>query len=34
MGMYKAGFSILEIAKLLGLGVGEVKSVVDKHQGE
>ncbi len=34
MGMYQAGFSILEIAKLLGIGVGEVKSIVDKHQGE
>ena len=34
MGMYHAGFSILEISKLLDLGVGEVKYVIDKHQGE
>ena len=34
MDMYHAGFSILEISKLLDLGVGEVKYVIDKHQGE
>ncbi|MBQ4275744.1 MAG: hypothetical protein II717_04360 [Lachnospiraceae bacterium] len=34
MGMYHAGFSILEISKLLDIGVGEVKYVIDKHQGE
>lgn len=32
--MYKSGLSILEIAKHLGLGVGEVKLVVDLYQGE
>ncbi len=32
MGMYWNGFSILEIAKKLGLGVGEVKSIVDNHR--
>lgn len=32
--MHKAGLSILEIAKHLGLGVGEVKLVVDLYQGE
>lgn len=31
--MYKSGLSILEIAKHLGLGVGEVKLVVDLYQG-
>ena len=31
--MYKTGFSILEISKVLGLGVEEVKSIIDK-QGE
>ena len=34
MDMYHAGFSILEISKLLDLGVGEVKFFIDKHQGE
>ena len=32
--MHKVGLSILEIAKHLGLGVGEVKLVVDLYQGE
>lgn len=32
--MHKAGLSILEIAKHLGLGVGEVKLVVDLYQGD
>lgn len=32
--MHKAGLSILEIARHLGLGVGEVKLVVDLYQGE
>lgn len=31
--LYKSGLSILEIAKQLGLGVGEVKLVVDLYQG-
>ena len=32
--MHKSGLSILEIAKNLGLGVGEVKLIVDLYQGE
>ena len=32
--MYKSGLSILEIAKHLGLGVGEVKLVVDLYRGD
>ena len=32
--MYQNGDSIIEIAKQLGLGVGEVKLVVDLYQGE
>ena len=32
--MHKSGLSILEIAKHLGLGVGEVKLVVDLYRGE
>lgn len=32
--MHQAGLSILEIAKHLGLGVGEVKLVVDLYQGD
>ncbi len=32
--LHKQGLSILEIAKQLGLGVGEVKLVVDLYQGE
>ena len=32
--MHNSGLSILEIAKHLGLGVGEVKLVVDLYQGE
>lgn len=31
--MHKSGYSILEIAKHLGLGVGEVKLIVDLYQG-
>ena len=31
--MHKSGLSILEIAKNLGLGVGEVKLIVDLYQG-
>ena len=31
--MYKSGLSILEIARNLGLGVGEVKLVVDLYKG-
>lgn len=34
LGMYQNGNSILEIAKQLGLGVGEVKLVIDLYQGE
>lgn len=32
--MYRNGNSILEIAKQLGLGVGEVRLVIDLYQGE
>lgn len=32
--MHRSGLSILEIAKHLGLGVGEVKLIVDLYQGE
>lgn len=32
--MHKRGLSILEIAKQLGVGVGEVKLVVDLYQGD
>lgn len=32
--MYKKGSSIIDIAKQLGLGVGEVKLVIDLYQGE
>lgn len=32
--MHKSGLSILEIAKHLGLGVGEVKLVVDLYRGD
>lgn len=32
--MHRNGNSILEIAKQLGLGVGEVKLVIDLYQGE
>lgn len=32
--MHKSGMSILEIAKQLGLGVGEVKLVVNLYQGD
>lgn len=32
--MYKSGSNIIEIAKQLGLGVGEVKLVIDLYQGE
>ena len=31
--LYRAGLSILEIARELGLGVGEVKLVIDLYQG-
>ena len=34
MEMYHAGFSILEISKVMNLGVSEVKYVIDQHQGE
>ena len=34
MGMYNAGFSILEISKVLKIGVSEVKKCIDAHQGE
>ena len=32
--MYQNGHSVIEIAKELGLGVGEVKLVIDLYQGE
>lgn len=32
--MYRSGNSIIDIAKQLGLGVGEVKLVIDLYQGE
>lgn len=32
--LHKSGMNIIEIAKQLGLGVGEVKLVVDLYQGE
>ena len=32
--MYKNGNSIIDIAKQLGLGVGEVKLVIDLYRGE
>lgn len=32
--MYQSGRSVIEIAKELGLGVGEVKLVIDLYQGE
>ena len=34
MEMFNAGFSIIEISKVLGIGVGEVKAIIDKQQGE
>lgn len=34
LGLYKNGNSIIDIAKQLGLGVGEVKLVVDLYQGK
>ena len=34
MEMYDAGFSIIEISKVIGLGVSEVKFIIDKHQGD
>ncbi len=34
MNMYKSGLSILEIGRTLGLGVGEVKKIVDAKHGE
>lgn len=34
LGMYRNGSNIIEIAKQLGLGVGEVKLVIDLYQGE
>ena len=34
MSMFKAGFSIIEISKVIGLGVEEVKNVIDANQGE
>ena len=33
MSMFKAGFSIIEISKVIGLGVEEVKNVIDANQG-
>lgn len=32
--LYKSGMNIIEIAKQLGLGVGEVKLIVDLYKGE
>ena len=32
--MHRNGNSIIDIAKQLGLGVGEVKLVIDLYQGE
>lgn len=32
--MYRGGSSVIDIAKQLGLGVGEVKLVIDLYQGE
>jgi hypothetical protein len=32
--MYRNGDNIITIAKELGLGVGEVKLVIDLYQGE
>jgi hypothetical protein len=32
--MYRSGSSVLDIARELGLGVGEVKLVIDLYQGE
>lgn len=34
LGMKRSGMSIIEIARELGLGVGEVKLVVDLYQGD
>ena len=34
MEMFNAGFSIIEISKVLGIGVGEIKAIIDKQQGE
>ena len=32
--MYNTGFSIIEISKVLKIEVGEVKSIIDMHQGD
>ncbi|MBO6164955.1 MAG: hypothetical protein J6O17_01110, partial [Eubacterium sp.] len=34
MEMYNAGFSIIEISKVMNVGVSEVKYVIDSHQGD
>lgn len=34
LALYQAGESVIDIAKQLGLGVGEVKLVIDLYQGE
>ena len=34
MDMFNAGFSIIEISKVLKISVGEVKAIIDKQQGE
>ncbi len=34
MEMFNAGFSIIEISKVMSLGVDKVKDVIDTHQGE
>ena len=34
MEMYNAGFSIIEISKVMNVGGSEVKYVIDSHQGD
>jgi DNA-directed RNA polymerase specialized sigma24 family protein len=34
MEMFNAGFSIIEISKVLKISVGEVKKIIDNQQGE